>query len=107
MPTSITVAEIALRLHETEQPSLRFELEPEMVVTETREQGYEATADSVEFVSLQERNKRVADMAYAELGPQLVETPGLLFQRAHDLWCREIGHDDHASGRLRAANRRR
>lgn len=97
----ITVAELALRLHETEKTDLRLELDAELLVVGAQPgEGYELTADSIEFASLGERNRFVAAQAFEDMASQLVDTPGVVFDRGHDLWCREIGHDDQASAQL-------
>lgn len=101
MTTSITVAELALRLHETEKADLRLQLDPGMqVVNEQLVEGYELHADSIEFASLDQRNRRVAALAYARISSQLADTPGVVFECAHDIWCREIDHENQASARL-------
>ena len=103
MPTSISVAELALRLHATDQPVLRLDFEAGTVVTDDRPaQGYELTGDAIVFESLGERNRHVAEFVYEELCERLTDTPSLLYERGRDLWRCEIGHVDQASGRLLA-----
>ena len=103
MPTSISVAELALRLHATDQPVLRLALEAGTVVTDERPaRGYALADDAIVFESLEERNRHVAELVYAELRERLTDAPSLLYERGHELWCCEIGHADQASGRLMA-----
>lgn len=103
MPTFISVAELALRLHATDQPVLRLELEAGTVVTDDRPaEGYALAGDAIVFESLAERNRHVAEFVYAELRERLTDAPSLLYERGHDLWRCEIGHADQASGRLMA-----
>lgn len=101
MPTSISVAELALRLHAMDQPVLRLDFEAGTVVTDDRPaQGYALTGNVIVFESLAERNRHVAEFVYEELRERVTDAPSLLYERGHDLWCCEIGHTDQASGRL-------
>lgn len=103
MPTSISVAELAQRLHATDQPVLRLDFEAGTVVTDDRPaQGYALAGDAIVFESLAERNRHVAEFVYEELRERLTDAPSLLYERGHGLWRCEIGHADQASGRLMA-----
>ncbi|MBN9206010.1 hypothetical protein [Methylibium petroleiphilum] len=103
MPSPVSVAQLAMRLHATEQPVLRLDLEAEIDATDERPaRGYVLESKAIVFESLAERNRHVAEFVYADLAERLVDTPSLLYQRGHELWCNEIGHDDQASGRLMA-----
>ena len=101
MPKSSHVAELALRLHQTDTRDLLLELEPGTVVTDDRTPtGYSWTDRAIEFQSLAERNRHVAEHTFKQLRERLALKPDLIYEQAYELWTDEIGHIDQASGRL-------
>lgn len=58
--------------------------------------------NTLEFASLAELNRILAEAAFEGLGATSVVDPNALFDLAYSLWRYEIGHDDQASGRLLA-----
>ena len=101
MPESVRAAELALRLHQTDKPYLRFELEPGTVVIDDQPPvGYVLTKNAIKLASLAERNRHVAGFTYKGFGENMTGAPDLLNEHAYKLWRREIGHVDHAAGRL-------
>lgn len=76
MPNSICVAELALRLHETDKTDLRLDLEAGTIVDDDRPPvGYVLTEHAIEFDSLAERNRHTAEFAYEGLQEQLAGNP--------------------------------
>ena len=103
MTEPITPSALALRLHQTGTLALRLDLAPNTTVAATTvSAAFALTGDAIEFCSLAERNRIVAEAAFAELHEQFVGEPDQLFEQAHELWRDEIGHPDQASGRLLA-----
>ena len=101
MANSVSVAELALRLHRSDKPDLRLELEPGTIATDDRPPaGYLWANDAIEFESLAARNRHVAEAAFSQLRERLNLEPNLLYEQAYELWKNEIGHPDQASGRL-------
>lgn len=101
MQKSLHAAELALRLHQTDTFDLRLEFEHGTVVTDDQTPtGYVWTDRAIEFQSLAERNRHVAEYTYKQLRERLTLEPDLLYEQAYQLWTKEIGHGDQASGRL-------
>lgn len=101
MHKSLHVADLALRLHRTDTSDLRFALEPGTVVADDRTPtGYVWSDTAIEFQTLAERNRHVAEHTFKQLREHLVLEPDLIYERAYELWRDEIGHVDQASGRL-------
>jgi hypothetical protein len=99
MAESTTPGALALRLHETGTQSLRGEVPPNTVVTDaSRPEAFTVTGSTIEFTSLAERNRLVAEETFEEVRG----CPDELFEKAYRLWRQEIGHTDQASGRLLA-----
>lgn len=101
MTHSLPVGDIALRLHQSGNDSLRLELEHgTLVVGDKPAVGYALIDGAIEFESVAERNRHVAESTFKDLRERLAGEPDLLYERAYDLWRYEIGHADQASGRL-------
>lgn len=97
------IARLARQLHQTGKRELRIDLPADSLLhTAELPQGCELTEDALEFSSLQERNKIVAEAAFEELRSLSGVDSHALFDLARTLWRNEIGHEDQASGRLLA-----
>ena len=92
---------MALLLHDTEGIDLEVTLPDDWIgAQEEICQGYITTAGKLTFTSLVDRNQTLAQhlcIRYFSSGTVERET---LFLVAHDLWSKEIGRADFASGRL-------
>lgn len=103
MTESITPAALALRLHETGTQSLRGDVPPNTVVTGASQPAtFTVTGSVIEFTSLAERNRLVAETNFAEIRERHACDPNEVYEQARRLWRQEIGHPDKASGRLLA-----
>ena len=96
-----TSGQMALALHEAGGIDLEITLPDDWI--EAHEEvchGYSASAGKLTFTSLADRNQILAQYLctrYFSSGTVERET---LFSLAHDLWSKEIGRTDFASGRL-------
>ncbi|MGR9585279.1 hypothetical protein [Pandoraea sputorum] len=103
MPKPVSPAALALRLHNKRTSALTLELEVDEQVDPAVVNGcYRSEGRAFEFESLEARNRLVAKERFDALGKDSGEIAGPLFDAAHDLWRKEIGHADYASGRLLA-----
>lgn len=96
--------DLALHLHRQDGIQLRIDVPAGAVLTAADlPNGCELVAENaVQFDSLMERNIIVARAAFEALqSPSGIDSEAL-FERAYELWRDEIGHSDHASGRLLA-----
>ena len=59
---------------------------------------WQCVEDRIEFVNLEARNHCAALATFEKLMP--LNASDTLFDAAHELWLKEIGHPDSASGRL-------
>ena len=103
MTESIAAGALALRLHETGTQSLRGDVPPNAAVTgASQPETFTVTGSVIEFISLAERNRLVAETTFAEIRGRHACDPDELYEQARRLWRQEIGHPDQASGRLLA-----
>lgn len=97
------IADLALQLHEEQKLELRLRLSAEQTMAEIDlPKGCKLIDGAIEFESLEVRNTIVAAAAYQRLGFASEINVNTLFERAYELWRKEIGHSDQASGRLLA-----
>ena len=97
------IADLALQLHEARKLELRLKLSSEQTTAEIDlPKGCKLVDGTIEFESLEVRNTIVAAAAYQRLGFTSEINANALFERAYELWQKEIGHRDQASGRLLA-----
>ncbi|VUZ28815.1 Uncharacterised protein [uncultured Comamonas sp.] len=64
--------------------------------------GCKLIGGAIEFESFEVRNTIVAAAVYQRLSLTSEIDANALFERAYELWCKEIGRSDQASGRLLA-----
>ncbi|MBP0632387.1 hypothetical protein [Cupriavidus sp. AcVe19-1a] len=103
MTKPVSPAALALRLHDRRTSALTLELEADEQVDPAVLSGcYRSEGRAFEFESLEARNILVAMERFDALDKNWNEMAGPLFEAAHDLWRKEIGHADYASGRLLA-----
>lgn len=97
------IARLALQLHQEREHELRIDLPADSILhTAELPQGCGRAQNVLEFSSLRERNKIVAEAALEELRSPSGIDSNALFDLAYNLWRYEIGHEDRASGRLLA-----
>ena len=103
IPNVSQVADFAIRLHEERQLKLRVDLASNPRLAEIDlPSGCKLVDGSLEFGTLEVRNRVVA-AAIHERFFRIEEIDGDdLFTRAFELWRKEIGCNDQASGRLLA-----
>lgn len=103
MTKPVSPTALALRLHDKRTSVLTLELEADEQVDPAVMNGcYRSEGRAFEFESLEARNILVAKERFDTLDKNWNEMAGPLFDAAHDLWRKEIGHADYASGRLLA-----
>lgn len=97
------VSDLALQLHEERQLKLRVNLAPGQVLEENDfPTGCKLIDGAIEFESLEVRNTIIAAAAYKRLSATSEIDTNALFQHAFELWRKENGRSDKASGRLLA-----
>lgn len=98
------VADFALRLHREDGIGLRIDVPAGSALSAAElPDGCDLVdAAALQFDSLVSRNVIVAKATFEELQSPSGIDADALFERAYQLWRDEIGHSDHASGRLLA-----
>ncbi|MHB1188949.1 hypothetical protein [Thiobacillus sp.] len=99
------VGQLAALLHEQRCDQLSIEYSgPGQLTSDPGKYGcWVVQGSRVEFSSIEARNHCVAFHAYREKLQGLEEmSPLFVFDVAHGLWCKEIGHQDSACGRFLA-----
>ncbi len=98
----ITVATLARQLHAAGQGGLEIEIPADAQLDPSDSRGASVDGGTLRFALLQDRNTAAAADALAELGdPPFNEQA--VWAAAYELWRREIGSTDRASGRFLAA----
>lgn len=102
-PAPATLASIARQLHARGDESLEIEIPTgTRLAPPTGEVGVLVGGSTVRFSCLADLNRIVAADVARELGPDGLADSARLLAAAKDLWRREIGRADQASGRLLA-----
>jgi len=97
------IARLARQLHQEGKRELRIDLPTDSILhTAELPQGCKLAKDVLEFGSIPERNRIVAEATFERLrSPSGIDSDAL-FDLAYVLWGQEVGHEDQASGRLLA-----
>ena len=92
-----------MKLHRNEKLALSIEVPDDCVLDlEHLSQVCRLEGRTLEFSSLAERNRIIAEAAFEGIGATPAIDQNALFDLAYNLWRYEIGHDDQVSGRLLA-----